>query len=98
MDLVKLVRDADAHPDSHEANVRPEDVDAWEANGWALEGVPDGAVHRDDDDGLTRPEIIADLEAMQVDYDVRAKKADLLALRNEARAKRDEAAQADVAE
>lgn len=40
-------------------------------------------------DGLTKPEIIADLEAMNVDFDPRARKADLLALRDEARAIRD---------
>lgn len=41
------------------------------------------------DEGLTKAEIIADLEAMGVDYDPRSKKADLLALRDEARAIRD---------
>lgn len=41
--------------------------------------------------GLTKAEIIADLEAMQVEYDPRAVKAELLALRNEARAARDAA-------
>ncbi|UPT53212.1 hypothetical protein [Synechococcus phage Ssp-JY42] len=89
MELVKLVRDAEAHPDSHEANVRPEDVDAWKANGWSVEGVPDGVADHDDGDGLTKPEIAADLEAMGVEFNPRASKADLLALRNEARAKRD---------
>lgn len=43
----------------------------------------------DDGEGLTKAEIHADLEAMNVDFDPRAKKADLLALRNEHRAKRD---------
>lgn len=43
----------------------------------------------DDDDGLTKAEIHADLEALGVEFDPRAKKADLLALRNEARAARD---------
>lgn len=41
--------------------------------------------------GLTKAEIIADLEAMAVPYDPRAVKADLLALRNAARAERDAA-------
>lgn len=41
-----------------------------------------------DSDGLTKAEITADLEAMKVEFDPRAKKADLLALRNEHRAKR----------
>ena len=97
MELVKLVRDAEAHPDSHEANVRAEDVDAWKANGWTEATEAPVEAEEDDGEGLTKAEIIADLEAMQVDYDVRAKKADLLALRNEARAKRD-AAKAEVAE
>lgn len=43
----------------------------------------------DDGDGLTKAEIHADLEALGVEFDPRARKADLLALRNEARAKRD---------
>lgn len=43
----------------------------------------------DDGEGLTKAEINADLEAMGVEFDPRAKKADLLALRNEHRAKRD---------
>ncbi|MEI6439060.1 MAG: hypothetical protein WCO83_02535 [Alphaproteobacteria bacterium] len=38
---------------------------------------------------LTKAEIIADLEGMSVAFDPRATKADLLALRNEARAIRD---------
>jgi hypothetical protein len=38
---------------------------------------------------LTKAEIIADLEGMSVEFDPRAAKADLLALRNEARAIRD---------
>ena len=38
---------------------------------------------------LTKAEIIADLEGMSVAFDPRAAKADLLALRNEARAIRD---------
>jgi hypothetical protein len=41
--------------------------------------------------GLTKSEIIADLEAMAVPYDPRAVKAELLALRNAARAERDAA-------
>lgn len=40
-------------------------------------------------EGLTKTEIIADLEAMGVDYNPRAPKASLLALRNDARAIRD---------
>ena len=42
-----------------------------------------------DSDGLTKAEITADLEAAGVEFDPRAKKADLLALRNEHRAQRD---------
>jgi hypothetical protein len=41
--------------------------------------------------GLTKREVIADLEAMAVPYDPRSGKADLLALRNAARAERDAA-------
>lgn len=38
---------------------------------------------------LTKAEICADLEALKVEFDPRAKRADLFALRNVARAKRD---------
>ena len=38
---------------------------------------------------MTQAEIIADLEGMQVEFDPRAKKDELLALRNEHRAQRD---------
>lgn len=98
MDLVKLVRDAKDHPDSHEANVRPEDVGAWEANGWVVAGAGPVSDLDDDSEGLTKREIHADLVAMDVEFDPRAKRADLLALRNEARAKRDTAAPDVVAE
>lgn len=54
------------------------------------DGKVGGAVARaKGDDGLTKVEIIADLEGMQVEFDPRAKKDELLALRNEHRAKRD---------
>ena len=43
----------------------------------------------DDGEGLTKAEIIADLEGMGAEFDPKALKADLLAQRNEARAKRD---------
>jgi hypothetical protein len=82
---VAMVRDAKAHPKSHDANVCPDDVAAWKANGWSVAGEDA------DDDGLTKVEIHADLEAMGVDFDPRAKKADLLSLRNTERAKRDDA-------
>lgn len=36
---VRLIRDAAEHPDSHEANVRPEDVSEWIARGWSLQGA-----------------------------------------------------------
>lgn len=42
----------------------------------------------DDGEGLTKAEIVADLEGMSVEFDPRAKKADLLALRNAEREKR----------
>jgi hypothetical protein len=47
--------------------------------------------------GLTKQEIIADLEGMGIEFDPRAAKADLLALRNEARAARDAQATIDAA-
>lgn len=54
------------------------------------DGKVGGAVVRaEGDDGLTKAEIIADLEGMQVEFDPRAKKDELLALRNEHRAQRD---------
>lgn len=54
------------------------------------DGKVGGAVVRaEGDDGLTKSEIIADLESMQVEFDPRAKKDELLALRNEHRAQRD---------
>ena len=41
MKLIAMIRDADAHPDSHNANVHPDNVEAWEANGWArVESAP----------------------------------------------------------
>lgn len=81
-ETVALTRDAKAFPASHDANVRPDDVAAWKANGWEVAG-------EDDDEGLTKVEINADLEAMGVEFDPRAKKADLRDRRNEHRAKRD---------
>ena len=54
------------------------------------DGTVGGAVARTEgDEGLTKAEISADLEAMQVEFDPRAKKEELLTLRNEHRAKRD---------
>ena len=37
--LVKMVRDAKAHPESHEANVAQEQVAEFEAMGWSVEGA-----------------------------------------------------------
>lgn len=51
------------------------------------DGQPGGDVSASD--GLTKAEIIADLIAMDVYHDPRDKKADLSALRDEARAIRD---------
>ncbi len=97
---VRLVRSAEDHPDSFEAFVKPEDVAEWTANGWTAEDAPaqadepqaphePAAVAEPDPAQLTKAEIIADLEGMGVDFDPRAPKADLLALRAEARAIRD---------
>lgn len=36
---VKMVRDAKAFPESHEANVRPENVAEFEAMGWSAAGA-----------------------------------------------------------
>lgn len=50
------------------------------------------AADADADEGpaaLSKAEIITDLEVLGVDYDPRARKSDLLALRDEARAIRD---------
>lgn len=47
-----------------------------------------GPVNASDGDGLTKAEIIADLEGMGVEFDPRDLKADLLALRDQARAAR----------
>lgn len=33
--MIAMTRDVKDFPDSHEALVEPEDVAAWEANGWA---------------------------------------------------------------
>ncbi len=53
----------------------------------------DGEIHtlyvESEEGGLTKAELIADLEDMGVEFDPRAKKADLQALRDEARAIRD---------
>ena len=54
---------------------------------WDGDGKPGGDASAAE--GLTKAEIIADLEGMGVEFDPRDKKADLLALRNEARAIRD---------
>lgn len=35
---VKMVRDAKAFPESHEANVRRENVAEFESLGWSVEG------------------------------------------------------------
>jgi len=35
MTLIAMTRSAKDFPESHDANVRPDDVAAWEADGWA---------------------------------------------------------------
>lgn len=90
-DLIKLTRDAEAFPESHEANVHPDHVDDWKANGWTVEGEekkakPRGKKKPDAANGLTHAEIEADLTAMGVDFDPRQSADELLALRDEARA------------
>lgn len=49
----------------------------------------DDAAPADPTEGLTKPEIIADLIAMDIEHNPRDAKADLLALRNAGRAARD---------
>lgn len=97
-DLVHMVRDPKEFPDSNRAQVEPQDVETFRALGFEVadpldhdqDGKKGGSLPDDDDgEGLTKVEIIADLEALQIEFDPRAKKADLLALRNERRAKRD---------
>ena len=54
------------------------------------EAFPDGPA-APDDAGLTKAEIVADLEGMGVEFDARHTRARLLAQRNTARAARDQA-------
>lgn len=37
---IKMVRDPAEHPESHEANVAPEQVAEFEAMGWRVQGEP----------------------------------------------------------
>lgn len=100
-DPLKVGRMTDAALAQENAKLREEN-EALKAQIAKFDGAGDGKTggsiqSEDDDDGLTKAEISADLEAMGVEFDPRAKKADLLALRNDARAKRD-AAQPDGVE
>ena len=101
-DLIKLTRDAEAFPDSHEATVGADELAQWEANGWAVAdpldhdgdgqkggSKPKGKKKPDAANGLTQSEIEADLTAMGVDFDPTQSADELLALRDEARAIRD---------
>lgn len=89
MDICKTVRIQPTH-ESQGAFVEINEAD-FDAKVHKL--YEDERDHFDHEDGgLTKPEIHADLEAMGVEFDPRAKKADLLALRNAARAERDQAA------
>ncbi len=57
-------------------------------------GTVGGSLGDDDEDdgsGLTKAEIISDIQALTTDFDTKAKKADLLELRNKLRAERDSA-------
>lgn len=89
-ELIKLTRDAKAFPDSHEANVHPDHLDDWKANGWTVEGDAKpkarGKKKPDAANGLTHAEIEADLTAIGVDFDPTQSADELLALRDEARA------------
>lgn len=83
--VVRMVRDAKAHPDSHEANVPAAAVPEFEALGWRLadpldhdgDGKKGGSKRKakasqDEEAGdpsLTRREIEADLTAAGADFD-----------------------------
>lgn len=79
-ETVTMTRPADM-PLPHVVDVHPDEVENYKAGGFVVAADPT--------DGLTKAEIHADLEALGVEFDPRARKADLMALRNEARAKRD---------
>lgn len=88
--LGSAVAEGDQFEASPPADVAAKIADAFPAPGlgdWDGDGKPGGDAAGTG--GLTKSEIIADLIAMNVDHDPRDKKADLLALRDEARAIRD---------
>lgn len=61
--MIKLTRDAEAFPDSHDATVEPEDVEAWTAEGWSV--VEDEAEGDDDDDDDDKGDPAARVDALR---------------------------------